>query len=249
MQLCLDVVDLLQLGELWCKRPIVTAFTRLESRPTLLSNPFEFNIEDLLPRLARLKYSAAWRIKNTNLTIDPARIPLSGLSDEYLNEMYPEASSAAAQRQAVFNAAYNRFVVSCYRGEVNQTIAMFQSVAQARAIAPETCLDKELLPRPGAPEWIPSYITDEMRSLDTRYNPVEPGTPATYVISDDFWALLVKATAEDLDSAAQLQHKTEPDAANNGLRTAFENLASVAYMWYRSPSVVGLCYQVADASQ
>src|SRR5215470_12603372 len=116
MQIHLDVVDLLQLHEVWSKRLIVTAFTRLEPRATPVSGLIDFNINELMPRLARLKHSEVWQIKSTNRDKDPARLPMSDLSEDYLSEMYPEAPSAADQRQFLFSSAYNRFVVAHYRG-------------------------------------------------------------------------------------------------------------------------------------
>src|SRR5215216_8179413 len=103
MRISLDVVDLLQLQEIWSRRPIVTAFTRLETRPSMRPSPDSFKIEDLLPRLSRLKRSPVWLSRRSNPIItDPARIPLGDLSDEYLQEMYPEAESPVAKRNALF---------------------------------------------------------------------------------------------------------------------------------------------------
>ena len=55
MLVALDIVDLLQLQEIWSKRPIVTAFTRLEIRPPAVLSDADFSIGELLPRLARLR--------------------------------------------------------------------------------------------------------------------------------------------------------------------------------------------------
>src|SRR5690349_10881934 len=109
MQIILDVVDLLQLHEIWSRRPVVTAFTRLEGRQTALPCEVDFNVDQLLPRLARLKHSPTWRMNKANVTNDPARIPLRDLSEDYLSELYPEVDSAAVMRQALFTSAYNRF--------------------------------------------------------------------------------------------------------------------------------------------
>ncbi|MBZ0282208.1 MAG: hypothetical protein K8L97_15815 [Anaerolineae bacterium] len=245
MQICFDVVDLLQLGEIWCKRPIVTAFTRLEPRVSLLPTSVSFQIDELMPRLSRLKRSPSWRLRGAKLNNDPARMPMSDLSEADLTEMYPEAVSPAVQRQILFNAAYNRFVFASYRGDVGTTCAMLQALARVRSIEEDECLDGDALPRHGSPEWIPADITDEIRSMDARYNAAEPGTPATYVISDQFWQLLVKATPEDVDGAVRFQSNAQNMPDVETLRQALNTLATVAYNWNRSPSVVGLCYQIA----
>jgi len=242
MQICFDVVDLLQLGEIWCKRPIVTAFTRLEPRPSLLPTSLTFQLDELMPRLSRLKYSPGWRMRSPNLNNDPARVALGDLSEDDLTTMYPEANSAAAQRNLLFSEVYNRFVVAFYRGEVGQTCTILQKLAQARSIDIEDCLDGQILPRYGSQEWIPAEITDEIRGLDTRYKAAEPGTPAAYVISDQFWSLLVKTTPEDIDAAVSLSNA---DADSETVRQTLNTLSTVAYNWNRSPSVVGICYQIA----
>jgi hypothetical protein len=248
MQLTLDVVDLLQLQEIWSRRPVVTAFTRLEGRQMALPCAVDFNVDELLPRLARLKRSPIWRMNRANTTTDPARIPIGELSDDYLNELYPEADSGAAMRQSLFNAAYSRFVITYYRGDVGQTRDLFQAVARVRQIAPDACLDAGSLPRPGSPEWIPADITDEIRGLDERYDAAEPGLPATYVVGDQFWPLFVKATQEELDESARLCCANDNLTAYDPNRQALEILGQVAYAWNRSPSVVGLCYQVSASA-
>lgn len=246
MQIRLDVVDLLQLQEVWSKRPIITAFTRLEPRPAPVSGLIDFNVDELMPRLARLRHSEVWQIKDANRDRDPARLPLSDLSEAYLTEMYPEAPSAADQRQFLFSSAYNRFVVAHYRGMVEQTSQLLKTLSQVRDIPPDRCLSRDFLPLEGSPEWIPATITDEIRSLDGRYDATEPGTPATYVIADDFWTLFVKAVSTDYDAVVRLE-RAEPDAeAPDVLHKALNSLGEVAYTWNRSPSVVGLCYQTAD---
>jgi hypothetical protein len=249
MQIVFDVVDLLQLQEIWSRRPVVTAFTRLETRQTALPSPVNFNIDELLPRLMKLKLSPIWRLNNkTNKANDPARIPLRDLSEEYLCELFPESISGAAIRQLLFHSAYSRFVVAHYSGDVEQARKVLQALAQIRQIAPEQCLDEDHLPRSGSPEWIPADITDDIRSLDERYDPTQVGLPATFVISDQFWPLLVKATPEEIDQSARLSCSDGDTQSCDHNRRALTAMNDVAYAWNRSPSVVGLCYQVADAS-
>jgi hypothetical protein len=243
MQICLDVVDLLQLREIWSQRPIITAFTRLEPRAAASPDDIDFRIEDLMPRLYRLKRSSLWLARGGAANQDPARLPLGDFSEDYLSELYPEAESAKRQRRLLFHAAYQRFVVTQYRGDLDEMRSVLGALADARQMPADECLDALALPREGSPEWIPAEITDDIRGLDTRYNPAEPGTPATYVIADQFWSLLVKVAAEEIDSA--VANTTGDGHSAESIRTALDALTNVAYMWNRSPSVVGLCYQVS----
>lgn len=243
MQICLDVVDLLQLREIWSQRPIITAFTRLEPRASAHEDDVDFRIEDLMPRLSRLRRSSLWLARGGAANQDPARLPLSDFSEDHLGELYPEAESAKDQRKLLFHAAYQRFIVTQYRGDLAETRAVLGALAAARHMPAEEYLDRHRLPREGSPEWIPADITDDIRGLDARYNPSEPGTPAAYVVSDQFWTLLVKVAAEEIDRAiAQIHHD---GSSAETFRAALESLINVAYMWNRSPSVVGLCYQVS----
>jgi len=246
MALVLDIVDLLQLQELWGRRPIITAFTRLEQRRTSLACAVDFSVDGLILRLSRLKNSPVWRSNRANLANDPARIPLGSLSEEYLNELYPESPSPAAARQALFLSAYNHFVVIQYRGDVRRVQAALRALAGVRGLAPGSFLDASDLPYPGAPDWIPADITDEIRSLDTRYEMAQPDAPATYVVSDEFWTILVKTDADDIQRAAQ--HSAQGDSALSPgeCRQQLAALVEIAQLWNRSPSVVGLCYQVAE---
>lgn len=245
MAIILDIVDLLQLHELWERRPIITAFTRLEQRHTALACAVDFNVDGLLPRLSRLKNSPVWRSNRVNLTNDPARIPMGGLSEDYLSVLYPEAESPASARQALFVSAYNRFVVVQYKGSESHVRGLLRTLAQVRTIAHSDFLDANHLPRTGAAEWIPAEITDEIRSLDRRYEAAEPGTPATYVVSDDFWAILGKTGEADIDHAANLFCQEEAAPSVDECRQQLTALVEAAQVWNRSPSVVGLCYQTA----
>lgn len=244
MRMSLDAVDLLQLQEIWSRRPIITAFTRLETRSTLRPSTDNFRVEDLIPRLARLKRSAAWLSRRNSPTLsDPARIPLGDFSDDYLLELYPEVESPAAKRYSLFLSVYNCYLVAHYERPVIHTAAALQLLARVRRFEAFAGLDSAHLPAQGSPEWIPLNITDEIRSLDDRYDPAEPGAPATYVVADEFWPLLLKATPEDVDSVTQLAlESSEPDFCR-GLHDVLNELMILAHIWYRSPSVVGLAYQ------
>ncbi len=246
MVIVLDIVDLLQLHELWGRRPIITAFTRLEQRQTALICTMDFNVDGLLPRLSRLKNSPEWRSNRANLTSEPARIPMGSLSEEYLSVLYPEAESPASTRQALFLSAYNHFVVIQYRGGEQQVRGLLGTLAQVRAIAPGDFLEPDNLPRAGAAEWIPAEITDEIRSLDKRYEAAEPGTPAAYVVSEDFWTTLVKMGETDIEQAVTQFCQNEAAPSAGDCRQQLTALVEVAQAWNRSPSVVGLCYQVAE---
>jgi hypothetical protein len=246
MLVALDIVDLLQLQEIWSKRPIITAFTRLEVRPSALQSNANFSIGELLPRLARLKQSSAWQIKNARVNTDPARVPLGEFSEDYFSEMYPEAPSPAEQRQSLFNSVYDRYIVAFYRGSAAQTGAALKTLAQVRSMEPSDHLGKDALPLQGSQEWIPFNITDEIRGLDRRYNPVEPGAPAAYVVADAFWQLLAKVTPAELEETIRVQCESNAREAAEVLRPLLNGLNEVAYTWHRSPSVVGLCYQIPD---
>jgi len=244
MRISLDVVDLLQLQEIWSRRPIITAFTRLETRPTFRPSTDNFSIEDLMPRLSRLKRSPVWLSRrNIPILSDPARIPIGDLSDDYLLELYPEVESPAAKRYSLFLSVYNCYLVAHYERSVVHTAAALQFLARVRRFDGYNVLDSAHLPAQGSPEWIPLNITDEIRSLDDRYDAAEPGAPATYVVSEEFWPLLLKAAPEDLDSVTQLAMESTDSAFCHDLREALNELMTLAHTWYRSPSVVGLSYQ------
>ncbi|MBI5671236.1 MAG: hypothetical protein HZC41_24835 [Chloroflexi bacterium] len=230
MLLSLDVVDLLQLQEMWSWRPIVAAFSRLERRePQPAMGAVRFDLNELMPRLVRLRHSSGWQQKTT----DPARVPIRDLSESDFSLLYPELDAAQA-RQALFDAAYHSFVIARCRGPVALMAAWLRALADARRVKADDYLDARALPQPGSPDWIPADITDEIRGLDSRYRAAEPGTPAAYVIADLFWPLLVKAEEADITAAVQ----------NSGDRRQLMALVEVARVWNRSPSVVGLCYQI-----
>lgn len=229
MHLSLDVVDLLQLQEIWSWRPIVAAFSRLERRePAPIIGAVRFDLNELMPRLARLRHSPDWQQTN-----DPARVPIRDLSETDFGLLYPEVDAAQA-RQALFCAAYHSFVIARCRGPVALTAALLRALAGARRLDADDYLDTNALPRQGSPDWIPADITDEIRVLDARYRVTEPGTPAAYVVADSFWPLLVKAEEADISAAV--------GAADQ--RRLLAALVEAARTWNRSPSVVGLCYQI-----
>ncbi len=246
MRISLDVVDLLQLQEIWSRRPVVTAFTRLEDRASLYPVTENFSIEDLLPRLSRLKCSPVWLSRRPNPTMnDPGRVPLSDLSDDYLLEMYPEAPPAE-KRASLFLSVYNCYLIANFKQSVAHTAAALQLLARVRRFDTMNQLDASNLPAEGSPEWIPLNITDEIRGLDDRYNPEEPGSPATYVVAEDFWPLLLKAEPEHIDSVAELAQDMFDTTFCQALRDSLNELTALAHTWYRSPSLVGLCYMQKD---
>lgn len=237
MHMLLDVVDLMQLQEVWSWRPIVVAFSRLERRETPTgAGGLRFDLAELTPRLTRLRRSPDWQQK----AADPARVPIRDLSEDDFSLLYP-GTDAAQARQFLFDSAYHSFVVARYRGPVEATVSLLRSLARARQAETGDYLDQHGLPQSGSPDWIPADITDEIRGLDTRYNAAEPGTPAAYVIADSFWSLPVKANAAALDT------EPEPDDYNQHQRLI--TLIEVARTWNRSPSVVGLCYQIESEDE
>lgn len=239
MNLHLDVVDLLQLQEIWSWRPIVVAFSRLERREALPGS-LRFDLSELMPRLAQLRRSPDW----LHADDDPARLPIRAFSETDLNRLCPDAGADAARR-ALFYAAYERFVIARYRGRVGLTCRLLRALAGAQKLDANDYLDGDDLPHAGSPDWIPADITDEIRGLDARYMSDKPGTPAAYVIADSFWMLLVKAEAADLEAAAERQDERPPADA----RRQLSGLVEVARAWNRSPSVVGLCYQIQSETE
>jgi hypothetical protein len=237
VQIIFDVVDLLQLQEVWSRRPLLIASSRLERREPAIPCAVNFSMELLVPRLARLKISAAWQ-RRGRLSDDPARIPLGSMPEECLSQLFPETGEDAS-RHSVFYSAYSRFVFARYQGDITETAGLLGELNRLRGI--EDSLDKHNLPLPGSQDWIPPDITDDIRGLDRRYDSSQPGAPATYVIAEPFWTLLVKATPQELDAAAGL-HVTNWSEK----RDALAQMVDVSQMWSRSPSVVGLCYQQED---
>lgn len=239
MQIVFDVADLMQLQEIWSWRPIVTAYSRLERREPLFASPLRFDVAELTSRLTRLRHSPDWRQDGKG--DDPARAPIRDLSEAHLSQLYPEAETGSL-RQSLFYAVYARFVVARYQADVQLTGLLLRALADRQAVDADHYLDSDGQPRQGSQDWIPVDITDEIRSLDTRYRPAEPGAPAAYVIADSFWSLLVKAETAEIEAVVQQcgDTGTQPDQRLQELTT----LVKLARIWNHSPSVVGLCYQV-----
>jgi hypothetical protein len=171
---------------------------------------------------------------------------LGDFSDAYLSEMYPEADPISDQRQYLFNLVYDRFIVMRYCASVAQVSVLLKTLAQVRNSDLSGYLGPDDLPLAGSPEWIPLTITDEIRSLDKRYDPMQPGTPATYVVADHFWPLLVKASPAEIEATIRLGCPSNQAECLEETRRLLTGLSEVAYTWNRSPSVVGLCYQITN---
>ena len=201
MKTVFDVVDLLQLQEIWVRRPIAQAYARLERRQTVLPCPVEFQVKWLTPRLGQLRNSLVWRTNRLEKHTDPAQMPMCALTDAYLEILFSDTISPAQMRQRLFVSAYNHFVISQYQGEVLETRGLLYSLADARTVEPNDFLGVGNLPLEGSNFWIPVDLTDEIRGLDARYDSSKPDTPAAYVISEGFWPLLVKATPADVRAA------------------------------------------------
>lgn len=244
MKTVFDVVDLLQLQEMWVRRPIVLAFSRLEQNRAILPCELSFSIKWLTPRLALLRNSHAWRHNNREQITDPAQLPICKFSDEYLSILYPDAESPNALRQSLFQSVYNHFVIMQYQGDTGQTLGLLRALAIVRSFALSSCFNDDDSPLEGSNTWIPIDLVDEIRSMDGRYKIDEVNTPATYVISDDFWPLLVKAQPDDVDRAAALYCHENPAQTAGDCMQRLNDLAELARTWNRSPSVVGLYYQI-----
>lgn len=245
MHVVLEVTDLLQLHEIWSLRPIVSAFSRLERRqPSLSPGQIRFDMAELVPRLSRLRHSPEWQ--QDKPADDPARLAIRDLSEAHLSQLYPEIEVSIV-RQTLFEAAYHSFVVARYQGDVQPTREMLRALAHSRQVDADIYLDQDGQPRQGSPDWIPADITDEIRRLDPRYQPAVSGTPAAYVIADPFWSLLVKANTHEIEAAAR---RCAAAATQQKQRhQALTSLAALAQVWNRSPSVVGLCYQMNPEDQ
>lgn len=246
MKTVFDVVDLLQLQEMWVRRPIVLAFSRLEQNRTALPCEMNFSIKWLTPRLAALRNSTAWRHNKLEQITDPAQLPMCEFSDEYLNVLYADTESPAALRQSLFQSVYNHFVIMQYQGDAAQTQGLLWALAAARSFSLSSYFNDDDSPLEGSSTWIPVDIVDEIRSMDGRYKIDEVNTPATYVISDDFWPLLVKAQPEEIDRAATIYCQENPSYIVGECMRRLNDLAELARAWNRSPSVVGLYYQTKD---
>lgn len=246
MQTVFDVVDLLQLQEIWVRHSITQAYARLERRRSILPCPIEFRLKALMPRLGQLRNSLAWKTNRLEKRSDPAQMPMCALTDAYLEVLFPDAPSPAMLRQQLFVSVYNHFVAAQYRGDLTQTCGLLRALAEVRSIEYHDCLSAGDLPLEGSNFWIPVDLTDEIRALDTRYDSSKPDTPATYVVSEPFWMMLVKASPIDVRAAAALYCNESGMACVEESAGRLQQLVELARDWNRSSSVVGLYYQIAD---
>src|SRR5690606_33570165 len=145
------------------RRPILMAFSRLENRETTFPCALDLSVSWLQPRLAQLRSTTRWQFNKLEMIRDPAQVPMSDLSETYLEILYPEAESPLAARQALFNAVYQHFIVT--RCQISRDLAqtLLEQLAEVRAVQPEECLNPENLPLEGSNFWIPADLTDEIR--------------------------------------------------------------------------------------
>ncbi|MBZ0302198.1 MAG: hypothetical protein K8J31_20785 [Anaerolineae bacterium] len=249
MQIVFDVVDLLQLQEIWVRHPIAQAYSRLERRRTVLPCPVEFQLRQLMPRLGQLRNSSAWQANRLEKRADPAQIPMCAMTDAYLEILFPDEPSQGMLKRQLFVSVYNHFVVSQYRGDVSQTCGLLRALAEVRMVNQDECLSDGSLPLEGSNFWIPIDLTDEVRALDARYDSSKPNTPATYVVAESFWSLLVKASDEEVRAAAAAFCGDAGMACVEDCTQRLQQMADLARDWNRSSSVVGLYYQVSDESE
>ena len=244
MQMVFDVVDILQLQEVWVRLPIVQAYSRLERRQALLACPMDFSLKQLMPQLGQLRNSSVWRGNHLEKRTDPAQVPMCALTDNYLDVLYPKQEDAESVRQQLFISVYNHFVVAQYQDDLETTCALLNILADLRS---ETdCLDSAALPLEGSNYWIPVDLTDEIRSLDTRYDSALPDTPAAYVVADEFWPLLVKSESQEVMAVAARYCQEDVSACMEDCKARLNQLIELAHHWNRTSSVVGLAYQVRD---
>jgi hypothetical protein len=250
MKTVFDVVDLLQLMEIWVRSPIAQAYARLERRESTLSTPMEFRLMWLMPRLGQLRNSPAWQTNQLEKRSDPAQVPLCAMTDAYLEVLFPDETSVAEVRRRLFLSVYNHFVVAQYQGEQEQTCGLLRALVDVRSAGSGDYLNNANQPLEGSNFWIPVDLTDEIRSLDSRYDGNSVDTPSAYVISETFWPLLVKSTSEEIGAAAA-QYMTASLGDTNPVYTErcasqLRRLVELARDWNRSSSVVGLYYQIDD---
>ncbi len=244
MKMVFDVADLLQLQEIWVRLPIAQAYSRLERRQSLLPCPMDFNLKQLMPQIGRLRSSSAWRGNHLEKRSDPAQVPMCALTDAYLEVLFPEQSPPDRTRQQLFLSVYYHFVVAQYQGDLELTAALLSQLAKVRAV--DDCLDSEALPIAGSNYWIPIDLTDEIRSLDVRYDGDLPDTPATYVVADEFWPLLLKVNSDEVMTVAAQYCLESVSGCIDDCKQRLNQLGELAYNWNRTSSVVGLYYQTED---
>lgn len=239
MRAIFDIVDLLQLQEIWVWRPITQAYSRLERRQTAYPCAISFDLKTLMPRLARLRRSLIWNSTFAEKYSDPSLIPLCALTDTALEVLFPDRLPVLA-RQQLFSSVYNHFVMSRFEEDAVLITDVLANLAAVRSLGPGMCLDEGNRPLAGSDEWIPIDLTDEIRNLDDRYHNDEPGHPAAYVVADDFWQVLARATTAEVDAAVASSALLDAHAAYPQRLT---ELIGLAQDWSRTSSVVGLYYQ------
>jgi hypothetical protein len=142
---------------------------------------------------------------------------------------------------------YNHFVVSQFQGEMEQTCGLLRALADVRSTESADYLNGANQPLEGSNFWIPVDLTDEIRSLDSRYQSDHADTPAAYVIAETFWPLLVKSTPEDIGAAVAHYLGSTHRVYEERCAAELRRLVELAQDWNRSSSVVGLYYQIEDS--
>lgn len=248
-QIYFDVVDLLQVYEVWVRLPLVKVIPRMEHRQTLHPTPFQFESAALVSGLSALRRSASWqRSPLAKASTDPGLLAFCQLSEEMLQALFPQLTALETHlslQQALFHCVYQHYLVDRYTGAVQETQQLLQALSVIRAINTEEYFRPDGEPKEGSDYWIPVDLTDEVRALDTRYDSSAANTPAAYVVDEGFWHLLLKADSNEID--ATVWHYCQMDqAASEDCAERLRQLVSVAHNWYRSPSVVGLYYQGSE---
>lgn len=241
-----DVVDLLQVYEVWVRLPITKVVPRMEHRQTAYTPPFQFESAALTSGLSALRRSASWqRSPLARSTTDPGLLPFCQLSEDMLTTVFPDLESPLPLQQALFHCVYQHYLVDRYTGAVQETQQILQSLSAIRAINTDEFFRAEGEPKEGSDYWIPVDLTDEVRALDARYNSALANTPATYVVDESFWHLLLKADSNEIDATVWHYCQSNPlaQSASEDCARQLRQLVNVAHNWYRSPSVVGLYYQ------
>ena len=153
------------------------------------------------------------------------------LSDDYLGQCTPKSPSGLEVRQSWFRSAYSRFVVAHYHSDAGRDTSHAHDLGACPGYRREECLDADQLPLQGSRESRnPADITDEIRSLDERYDPAKIGLPAAYVIAEQFWMLLVKATPLGNRPVRPIELPSYHSACAENHRLALNNLSEVAYV-------------------
>lgn len=248
-QIYFDVVDLLQVYEIWVRLPIAKVVPRMEHRQTAYTPPFQFETAALATGLSALRRSASWqRSPLAKATTDPGLLPFCRLTEDMLSTVFPQLQTHLPLQQALFHCVYQHYLVDRFTGAIQETQQLLQSLSAIRASSLEEFFRGDGEPKEGSDYWIPVDLTDEVRALDVRYDSSAVNTPAAYVVDESFWHLLLKADSNEIDATVwhYSQQNPLPQAASEACAKQLRHLVSVAHNWYRSPSVVGLYYQGLD---